>query len=86
MFNTTRSAILGLSLIGVFSCSCSAAVDGVIAYLDPGTGAFIFQMLIAGIVGAGFAIKLFWHNIKNFFMKLFGAKGADPKKDEPTDK
>jgi hypothetical protein len=44
----------------------------IIAYLDPGTGAMIIQALIAGIVGAGFAVKLFWANIQCFFMKLFG--------------
>ena len=44
----------------------------IIAYLDPGTGAMLIQVLIAGIVGAGFAIKLFWANIQCFFLKLFG--------------
>jgi hypothetical protein len=41
------------------------------AYLDPGTGSFIFQMLIAGLVGMSFALKLFWAQIKMFFMSLF---------------
>ena len=44
----------------------------IIAYLDPGTGAMIIQVLIAGIVGAGFAIKLFWANIQGFFLNLLG--------------
>lgn len=41
------------------------------AYLDPGTGSFIFQMLIAGMVGAVFAIKIFWASIKSFIYSLF---------------
>ena len=45
---------------------------GIIAYLDPGTGAMIIQAIIAGIVGVIFAIKLFWFNIKNFCLKLLG--------------
>jgi hypothetical protein len=44
----------------------------IIAYLDPGTGAMIIQALIAGIVGVGFAVKLFWGNIKSFCLKLAG--------------
>ena len=44
----------------------------IIAYLDPGTGAMVIQALIAGVVGAGFAVKLFWTNIKSFFLKLVG--------------
>ncbi|MHC4525412.1 MAG: hypothetical protein ACYSU8_07745, partial [Planctomycetota bacterium] len=51
------------------------------AYLDPGTGSFIFQMLIAGFVGGLFALKLFWTQIKTFFSALFSKrkKEDDPK-------
>ena len=45
------------------------------AYLDPGTGSMIIQVLLAGILGAGFAIKIFWYKIKSFFSTVFG-KGA----------
>ena len=38
-----------------------------LAYLDPGTGSFIIQGIIAAVVGAGLAIKLFWHRIKGLF-------------------
>lgn len=50
-----------------FSSSC-------LAYLDPGTGSYIFQMLIAGLVGAGFAVKLFWTQIKCFVLSVFTRK------------
>ena len=39
------------------------------AYLDPGTGSFVFQMIIAGVVGGLFAIKTFWRKIISFFKK-----------------
>jgi len=42
------------------------------AYIDPGTGSFFLQMLIASLLGALFAIKMFWGKIKDFFLKLFG--------------
>ncbi len=47
------------------------------AYLDPGTGSFVIQMLIAAIVGALFALKLFWTRVKDFFKRLFGKKTED---------
>jgi hypothetical protein len=52
----------------------------IIAYLDPGTGAMVIQALIAGVVGVGFAVKLFWTNIKGFFLKLAGkeVESCDP--------
>ncbi|HDS84688.1 MAG TPA: hypothetical protein ENN97_05775 [Phycisphaerales bacterium] len=45
-----------------------------LAYLDPGTGSYIFQLLIAGLVGAGFAVKLFWGYIKAFVVSTFSRK------------
>jgi len=39
------------------------------AYLDPGTGSFVFQMIIAGFVGALYTIKTYWRNIKKIFKK-----------------
>lgn len=49
------------------------------AYLDPGTGSYIYQLIIAGIVGASFAIKVFWNKIKFFFINLFSNKAHDEK-------
>lgn len=37
------------------------------AYLDPGSGSYILQMLIAGAVGGAYAIKLYWQRIVFFF-------------------
>jgi len=36
------------------------------AYIDPGTGSFVIQGIIAAVVGAGFAVKMFWKRIKAF--------------------
>ncbi|MCK4396886.1 hypothetical protein KAW96_09895 [candidate division WOR-3 bacterium] len=41
------------------------------AYLDPGTGSFIFQLIIAALLGGLFAIKIFWKRIKTFLKNLF---------------
>ncbi len=48
------------------------------AYIDPGTGSFVIQGIIAGVVGAGIAIKMFWHRIK-------GALGGKTDLDEDDD-
>lgn len=37
------------------------------AYLDPGTGSYIFQVLVGMLLGGVFVIKGFWGSIKNFF-------------------
>ena len=46
------------------------------AYLDPGTGSYIFQLLIAGLVGLGFLVKVYWNRIKLFLTRLFSKGGT----------
>lgn len=38
-------------------------------YLDPGSGSFIIQILIAAILGLGVAVRVFWSKIKGWFGK-----------------
>lgn len=40
-----------------------------LAYLDPGSGSFLLQLLLATLLGAGFAIKIYWKKIKGWFKK-----------------
>jgi hypothetical protein len=44
------------------------------AYLDPGTGSYIFQLIIAAAIGGLFVIKLFWTRIAPFFKNLFSRR------------
>jgi hypothetical protein len=44
------------------------------AYLDPGTGSYVLQIVIAGIVSALFTIKMFWRRLVDFFSNLFKGK------------
>ena len=36
-------------------------------YLDPGSGSFLFQLLIAALVDLGVAIRASWGRIKGWF-------------------
>jgi len=52
------------------------------AYLDPGTGSYMFQLAIALLAGGFFAIKLYWRRIKTFFGSVLskrknGGKNSD---------
>jgi hypothetical protein len=38
-------------------------------YLDPGSGSFLLQLLIAGLAGLGLALGTQWAKIKRFFSK-----------------
>lgn len=37
------------------------------AYLDPGTGSFLIQLIIGGLVAVGFGVRMFWGRIKKLF-------------------
>ncbi len=52
------------------------------AYLDPGSGSFLIQLLIAGLVGAGFLVKVYWKKIKGLFSRS-AAKKEDDSRSQP---
>ena len=47
-------------------------------YLDPGSGSFLIQLLIAALLGIGVAVRASWSKIKGGF-------GVKPKADEDDD-
>ena len=34
------------------------------AYLDPGTGSMLLQVILGGVAAVGVAIKLYWHRLR----------------------
>jgi len=36
-------------------------------YIDPGSGSYMLQMIIAAVLGVSFFFKNFWLSIKTFF-------------------
>ena len=51
------------------------------AYLDPGSGSYLIQLLLAGLLGSLFVVKSSWGKIKGFFQRLFG-RGEETPPDE----
>lgn len=52
------------------------------AYIDPGTGSYIVQVVIAGLLGALVSIRIYWARIKTFFKGDPPLGGNDPDKHE----
>ena len=38
-------------------------------YIDPGSGSYLVQVIIAAILGGSFWIKKFWRKIRTFFTR-----------------
>lgn len=48
------------------------------AYLDPGTGSMMLQVILGGIAAVGVAIKLYWHKL----MAAFGMRKNSADEDD----
>ena len=57
-------------LSGVIMLVLLSAPVKVYAYLDPGNGSYVLQIMIASLLGVGVAVKSYWTKIKDFFNKL----------------
>ena len=49
-------SVIGILLLLVFTSAH--------AYLDPGTGSMMLQVILGGIAAVGVAIKLYWHKLR----------------------
>ena len=53
-----------------------------LAYLDPGSGSFLLQMLLAALVGGLYTIKLYWARVKAFFNRSSSEVSEDKEGDK----
>jgi glycerol uptake facilitator-like aquaporin len=44
------------------------------AYLDPGTGSYIFQLLLGSILGSLMVVKIYWRQIQDTISRWMGKK------------
>ena len=52
------------------------------AYLDPGSGSYFVQLLLASLMGALFVIGIYRRKVTDFFRNLFSKRKADDDLDE----
>jgi hypothetical protein len=70
------AAFFALILIGTMSRTAYA-------YLDPGTGSMILQILLGGLAGAAVVLKLYWHKFKALFGSRRSKEAASENDDTP---
>jgi hypothetical protein len=58
-----------LTALGVLICLAVLTPTNAYAYLDPGTGTFALQGVIAGIAGGLVAIRAYWRQIGGLFRR-----------------
>jgi len=55
----------------------------VIAYIDPSSASLVWQGIVAAILGAGVAVKVFWKRIVGFLTGRNRRGAAPPQTDHP---
>ena len=62
-----------MSLKKIFCCTLYLILlsNPAYAYLDPGTGSMILNLIVGAAAGAITFASVFWQKIKNFFKKVF---------------
>ena len=53
------------------------------AYLDPGTGSIMLQLLLGGVAGGLVVAKLYWHKLKGFFVRDTSGEDLQAKDNAP---
>jgi hypothetical protein len=55
-------------------------------YIDPGSGSFLIQAIIAAILGGAFIVRGYWNRFKSFFTgKDYNKKEDKTKKENPEE-
>jgi hypothetical protein len=45
------------------------------AYIDPGSGSVLLQLILGGIAGIGVVVKLYWGRLKERYRSFRGGSG-----------
>lgn len=70
-----------IALLMLLSLSALAVPLNADAYLDPGTGSALVQVLVAAVMGAVFVAKSYWQKI----VGIFKSESVDPSMRESPD-
>lgn len=57
----------------------------ILLYLDPGSGSYLVQVIIAGVLGVLFYFKNMWRRIRAFFRKPDEEEDTAPGNETPND-
>lgn len=67
MKNATRQLVICFILFFAFL----VFPKFIYAYIDPGTGSYVLQLIIAALISISLVIKVSWTKIKTFLLKIF---------------
>lgn len=70
---------MSVSTIVLLSSICLLIAAPAYAYVDPGTGGMLVQLVTGGVAGLLVLVRLYWTRLKAKFGKPGTPPGADPR-------
>ena len=67
----------------IFDLSTLMLVHPICAYIDPGTGSMLLQIILGTVLASLVAIKLFWRQLKVFAGRPIGRSSKKPPAQPP---
>jgi hypothetical protein len=61
-------------IVGAFLVFFATSVPRGTEYLDPGTGSYVFQVVVGTVLGAAVAIKMTWRRMWGFVSRKSGGE------------
>lgn len=73
----------GYFILIVFFLSLTAP-SAAHAYLDPGSGSMLLQLVLGGLAGLAVIAKLYWHRLLGLFGRHASQEESDSEMDSPS--
>ncbi len=67
-WKASRIKVIGI-LSGLIILSQCLSPERSYAYIDPGTGSYFLQFLVAGLLALLYSLKVYWKKIRDFFSR-----------------
>ena len=59
--------IIGMLMLSLIS---SLFIPEAYAYIDPGTGSLVLQVIVGALVGVGITLKIYWYQFKENILRI----------------
>lgn len=83
---TIISGFWKISEFSLFSCLIVLVLEqSAYAYIDPGSGSMLLQIILGGIAGAIVAVKLFWHRMRDILKLTRNRSDPEASTDDHSD-
>ncbi len=76
----SRGSLSIVSVLGPALCCYLLTTANSFSYIDPGTGSYIIQIIIASVLAVLTLSRIYWSRLKAFFGGIFAKQSSNESK------